>query len=127
MLVRQGEALAGGAGLEVVGAYGLLRSLAVEASRRGDGLGRRLVQAIEAHARRHGIHSLYLLTTGAAPYFARLGYRQAARAEAPAEVQSTAEFYALCPDSAVCMLKEIGDVSRETFDGDSRGIVSRET
>jgi hypothetical protein len=41
-------------------------------------------------------------------FFARLGYTDIARADAPAAAQESAEFKALCPQSARCKLKRLG-------------------
>lgn len=92
-------------GIEIHGHDALLRSLAVDAQTRGRGCGRALVAALEAHARAHGARHIYLLTTTAAQYFERFGYRVVARSAAPASISATKEFSTLCPDSAVCMTK----------------------
>ena len=107
LLLRDGGAVAGSVGLEVLGEDALLRSLAVAPSRRGEGLGRWLVEAAEARARREGVAALWLLTETAAPFFARLGYQTAERSAAPPRIQATAEFDALCGASAVCMMKRL--------------------
>ncbi len=92
-------------GLEVGGEFGLLRSLAVVPSRRGQGLGIRLVEHMEAYALSQQIAALYLLTTTADGFFAHLGYEVISRASAPAALQVMAEFQSICPDSAICMQK----------------------
>ena len=48
-----------------------------------------------------------LLTTTAASFFAKRGYRPLARDEAPAAVRATAEFRSICPASATCMGKSL--------------------
>lgn len=95
-------------GLELLGDAALLRSLAVVAEARGAGYGRALVVAAERHAAGLGVRSVYLLTTTAADFFARLGYRRVERESAPTAVQGTREFAALCPASATCMVKQLG-------------------
>src|SRR4051812_14865939 len=62
-------------GLELSGAVGLLRSLAVQQGNRGAGHGTALVRYAEDHARAYGVRDLFLLTTTAEAFFARLGYR----------------------------------------------------
>jgi ribosomal protein S18 acetylase RimI-like enzyme len=56
-----------------------LKSLAVVESRRGGGLGRRLVEAGLAHARRHGARRILVSTaaadTGLLRFYQRLGFR----------------------------------------------------
>jgi amino-acid N-acetyltransferase len=92
-------------GLELSPPYGLLRSLVVEPRARSGGLGSRLLAHAEAHARSRGVRSLYLLTTTAEAFFAARGYSRADRSTAPASIQSSAEFSALCPASAAFMVK----------------------
>jgi amino-acid N-acetyltransferase len=65
-----------------------------------------LVDHLEDQARQAGIERLFLLTTMAAGFFARLGYRQIERAEVPVAIRhSSAEFEELCPSPARCMAK----------------------
>jgi N-acetylglutamate synthase-like GNAT family acetyltransferase len=107
-LVAAGDAgLVGAGGLEVHGDAGLLRSLVVAEDRRGTGLGRALVDAVEAAARRRGLRELVLLTETAHDFFARLGYADIARDEAPAAIRGSVEFRSLCPQSARCMRKRL--------------------
>ena len=94
-------------GVELLGPVALLRSLAVATATRGSGLGRALVAAAEDHAQARGVRSLYLLTTTAAGFFERLGYRHADRASAPEVIRRTQEFSSLCPSSASFMAKEL--------------------
>lgn len=95
--------LAGVIGLERCGQAALLRSLAVPPARRGTSVGRQLCAHVRAHARRQGHTALYLLTTSAADYFARLGFTVVERGAVPAEIRATAQFAGLCPSSATVM------------------------
>jgi amino-acid N-acetyltransferase len=95
--------------LEILGEVGLLRSLAVSDAYRGRGIGTRLTEKAEDYARSQGIAALYLLTTTVPDYFTRLGYVRTDRDAAPGVLQDTDEFKSLCPDSAVCLVKELGD------------------
>jgi amino-acid N-acetyltransferase len=106
-VMRDGPRLAGVVGLEMFGALGLLRSLAVPQEDRGRGIGSKLTDKAEEYARAQGVKALYLLTTSAPDFFAKRGYQHADRAAAPAELQETAEFQSLCPEDAVCMLKQL--------------------
>lgn len=107
-LVAEGAAgLAGAGGLEVHGDAGLLRSVVVAEGMRGTGLGRALVEAVEAAARQRRLRELVLLTESAHDFFARLGYGDIARDEAPAAIRGSAEFRSLCPQSACCMRKRL--------------------
>ena len=102
------ETPAGVVGLEIGGGVALLRSLVVDPAARGTGLGQRLVAAAEEHARRRGVRTIFLLTTTAEGFFARLGYRGASREGAPEAIRRSREFSALCPASAAFMSKEVG-------------------
>ncbi|SHH44605.1 arsenic resistance N-acetyltransferase ArsN2 [Halobaculum gomorrense] len=102
-----GDAVVGVGGVERHGPTGLLRSVAVEESSRGEGYGTALCAALEDRARREGVETLYLLTTTAAGFFGRLGYGAVDRESVPPAIRSTTEFAALCPASATCMRKRL--------------------
>jgi amino-acid N-acetyltransferase len=108
-----GGRLVGVVGIEVYGEVGLLRSLAVESAHRNAGLGMRLVADAEAWAARHGVETLYLLTTTAAGFFAGLGYVTVPRSNAPAAIAATAQFAGLCPASSTFMCKVLGNPAQE--------------
>jgi len=91
------------AGIEAYGADGLLRSVAVSNDARSAGLGSAVVDAAERLAHGRGMQRLHLLTTTAAPYFARRGFEVRDRANAPAALQASAEFRGACPASATFM------------------------
>ncbi|ARL04446.1 arsenic resistance N-acetyltransferase ArsN2 [Burkholderia multivorans] len=93
------------AGLERFDEIGLLRSLAVSGSERSQGLGRKLVEAVEERAKATGISSLWLLTTTATNFFLAVGYSVVTRDDAPAGIRNSSEFRDLCPASAICMRK----------------------
>jgi amino-acid N-acetyltransferase len=108
VVAREGAVLVGAGGLEVHGATGLVRSIVVADGRRRGGLGRALVEFVEAAARQRGLGELVLLTETARDFFARLGYVDIDRNEAPPTVRESAEFKSLCPQSANCMRKNLG-------------------
>ncbi len=95
------------AGLEVYGQWGLLRSVVVSPRVAGRGIGGELTARVLRRARELALRGVYLLTTTAADYFRRLGFDDVARAEAPPELRCSPEFAALCPDSAVCLAKNL--------------------
>jgi amino-acid N-acetyltransferase len=95
-------------GFEAFGDVGLLRSLVVTEGTRFKGLGRQLVDALEARAREQGIREIWLLTAGVDAYFLVLGYRPRDRSETPPAIRATAEFAELCPDDAMLMSKKLG-------------------
>jgi amino-acid N-acetyltransferase len=105
--VREGATLRAVVGLELYGSAGLLRSLAVSPSRRGQGWARELVAYAERYAPSRGVQTLYLLTTTAAGFFEKLGYARTSRADVPAAIQATSEYSHLCPASSVCLSKSL--------------------
>lgn len=104
---HEGMALIGVIGLETYGSVALLRSLAVAPAWQGRGLGAALLAHAERAARQRGLAALYLLTTTAEAFFTRRGYVRLLREAAPPVLHQTAEFAALCPASAVCLMKAL--------------------
>ncbi|MBD0288907.1 MAG: GNAT family N-acetyltransferase [Flavisolibacter sp.] len=102
------EAVLGTIALEYKGSDGLLRSLCVADGDRSKGMGRQLVQFIEAYAKEQGVRHLYLLTTTASQYFQQKGYTAIDRNKTPEVIRNTSEFASVCPTSAVVMKKELG-------------------
>jgi amino-acid N-acetyltransferase len=113
LVAREEETLRGVVGLEPRGDAALLRSLAVVPDARGEGLGTRLVEAVEARARRRDARTVYLLTTTAADYFAAHGYERIERSALPAAIQETEEARCLCPESAITMRKALRTAGAE--------------
>jgi N-acetylglutamate synthase-like GNAT family acetyltransferase len=97
----------GVAGLEVHGENGLLRSLAVEADYRDQGLGAALVSAAKERAEKLDLRAVYLLTTTAREFFAGHGFTDTARTEAPTGIRESWEFVAGCPTTAVLMKRAL--------------------
>lgn len=107
LVAEIGDGLAGVIGIEVYSPGALLRSLVVSPDYRRRGLATALCDRVEAEAVRLGLSEIFLLTETAQAYFSRRGYSVAARAEAPAEIASTAEFSSICPETAVFMRRRI--------------------
>ena len=107
VVARRGDRVVGCAAVEPYDSVGLLRSVCVEASLRGTGLGQSLVARAEALARSRGIRELFLLTETAAEWFPRLGYLPGDRTAVPAALNASPEFAGACPDSARLFRKEI--------------------
>ena len=103
--LRDGRTLVGAVGLDIVGEVALLRSLVVDTARRQRGLGEALVRAAEAHAAKHGVRQLYLLTTTADRFFTSRGYVDADRAHAPDTIRRMPQFAELCPASSSFMTR----------------------
>ena len=95
------------AGLEIHGEDGLLRSVAVDHDYRGQGLAASLVEAAMERARRVQLRSVYLLTTTARDYFARRGFADCPRADAPAAIRESWEFRTGCPSTAAFMKRAV--------------------
>ena len=99
--------IVGTAALELFDTAALLRSVAVEATRRGEGLGRRLVDAAVANARDRHLSSVFLRTTTAPSFFTRCGFVMTARSDVPASVQQSVEFHSACPASATDLVMQL--------------------
>lgn len=97
------EQAVGCGGLEIYGPHGLLRSIVVEESVRGEGYGHALCDELEARAQESGVEELYLLTTTAASFFGARGYEKVDRTDVPERIRRTTEFADLCPGSATCL------------------------
>lgn len=105
LVARREGILVGTAGLERHTKMGLLRSVAVDRSLRGVGLGKRLVMGMEDRARGRGVKQMFLLTDGAEDFFLALGYRPLDRLDAPSGIRNTQQFRDLCPSTSTFMTK----------------------
>ena len=94
-------------GLELYPPVALLRSLAVSADSRRQGVGSALLADAEHYARRHHAQEIYLLTTTAEEFFARRGYEKMKRTDAPRAIQETQEFSTLCAVTSTLMRKRL--------------------
>jgi amino-acid N-acetyltransferase len=101
-------------GLEGAGPDQLLRSVVVPAGLRGGGHGRRLAEALTRQAGLDGAERLWLLTTSADPFFARLGWQATDRASAPEVIRASRQFSELCPASAVLMRRPLTRIDGPT-------------
>jgi amino-acid N-acetyltransferase len=106
-IARHRDARVGVGGLELYGAVGLLRSVAVERSVRGRGYGTDLCDSLEGRACDSGAESLYLLTTTAEAFFGDRGYEEIERPAVPDAIRETAEFAELCPSTATVLRKSL--------------------
>ena len=107
LVVRDDGQVAGVCGLEVHGRDGLLRSLAVDPSYRGEGLGALLVEGALDLAARIGLTDVYLLTTTARDYFLRHGFTDCPRDSAPAGIRASWEFREGCPSSSAFLRRPV--------------------
>jgi amino-acid N-acetyltransferase len=102
--IQDGEVI-GVAGIEIYGAYGLLRSLAVKQEYRSLGIAGKLLGRIDAMSGLKQLSALYLLTETAPGYFEKKNFYKITREDVPAEVQQSTEFSHICPVSAIVMKK----------------------
>ncbi len=103
LVARRDNQVIGCAGVEVYGQEGLLRSVVVAPAHRDRGIAAALVRQLAKQCEPRGVASLYLLTTTAPDYFARLGFEPCSRDEAPKGIRSSWEFRTGCPDTAILM------------------------
>ncbi len=103
LIARHNGQIVGCAAVEIYGSAGLLRSVAVAADRRGEGLGQRLTDAALELARSRGVRNLYLLTTTAGQFFPRFGFAPIARTEIDPALDASEELRGACPASAIAM------------------------
>ncbi|MFN8472748.1 MAG: arsenic resistance N-acetyltransferase ArsN2 [Anaerolineae bacterium] len=104
LVARDEEAIIGSAALEVYDEGALLRSVAVEPSYQGQGIGQQLTQAVLSLAKEQGIRVVYLLTETAGDFFPRFGFQTVARQDVAPSVQQSVEFTTVCPTSALVMV-----------------------
>jgi len=106
LVIKDGETILAAGAVERHGDDGLLRSIVVDASARGMGLGRKITEALVLSSER----DLYLLTETAAAFFVKYGFEHLSREEAPAELRQSEEFRCLCPESASFMRRSVDSV-----------------
>ena len=102
-VAESGRSVVGVAGVEVYGDTGLLRSVAADPARRGEGIARSLVENRMRWADGQGLGAVYLLTNTGAGYFERLGFVEVGRESLPDEIKGSREFARICPASAIVM------------------------
>lgn len=102
-----GGTVVGYVGLEIYGREALLRSAVVFKSARGRGFGRQMIDALLEIAFEVGIKRVWLLTETATGFFEKLGFVSADRSLAPPAIATTEEFVAVCPASAIFMVRTL--------------------
>jgi amino-acid N-acetyltransferase len=107
LVARAGGRVVGCAAVELYGPAALLRSVAVRARRRGQGVGGKLTRAALDLARGSDVTVVYLLTETAAGFFPRFGFRPIPRTEVTPAVRRSVEFTSACPASAQAMVAEL--------------------
>ena len=107
LVARSLDRVVGSAALEVYDDGALLRSVAVDATQRGHGVGIRLTAAALDLAVTLRVPAVYLLTVTAEGYFPRFDFSRISRDEVPRGVQQSVEFRSACPASAVVMARSL--------------------
>jgi amino-acid N-acetyltransferase len=107
VVARDGERIMGVAAAELYADGALLRSIAVDRTVQGKGVGHQLTEAVLHIAEEHDLDTMFLLTTTAERFFPRFGFELITRAEVPATVQASIEFQSACPASAFVMRKRL--------------------
>jgi amino-acid N-acetyltransferase len=107
LVARSLARVVGSAALEVYDDGALLRSVAVDATLRGHGVGHRLTAAALDLAGTLRVPAVYLLTVTAEGYFPRFAFRHISRDEVPRGVQQSVEFRSACPSTAIVMMKAL--------------------
>ena len=99
--VAADDGIVGFSGVERCGDDYLLRSVVVPPAYRGQGLGAALVEQTLTGLNLGG--DIFLATTDAEPFFARIGFSEVRRDSLPAAVLATRQLSSLCPSSATNM------------------------
>jgi amino-acid N-acetyltransferase len=108
ILAKENGKVIGTIGLEIHGKYALLRSLAVDSTQQGNGLGKTLYKTALELAGQKKVQEVFLITTTAAPFFKKLGFKQIKRTDAPPQIAATAQFTTICASTGVVMYKKVG-------------------
>jgi len=120
LLAFDGDEAVGVVGIEPFLDAALLRSLYVAPAYRRRGLGRDLVTAARKAAHSRGARQLYLFSTEAGGFFARIGFAPASVAEVAAALEGTpqTDYYLARPDELAREKAYRLDISRD-------GIIER--
>jgi arsenate reductase len=99
--------LLGFGGFELYDAEVFLRSLVVLPEARGAGVGKAIVARLARRAFDLGGRRLWLMTTNAAPFFEKTGFKRIDRTDSPAAILATRQAQGLCPASAAILTRPI--------------------
>ncbi len=102
VLERDGQVL-GGAGLEVYGEAGFIRSVVVDHSLRGTRQGERLVRRALDEAKARGVKRMYLFTGSAAGFFSRFGFELCTMDDFEPSVRQSWQFIAMSQRPEIAM------------------------
>src|SRR5688572_25727703 len=105
LIAREQGSVVGTAALELYADGALLRSVAVDPSYQGMGVGHQLTDAALRLAEARQAPAVFVLTTTAERFFPKFGFEQITRDDVPASVKASVEFESACPASATVMRK----------------------
>jgi amino-acid N-acetyltransferase len=108
ILAKSAKRIIGAVGVEIYDGLGYLRRLVVQPEFRGKGIGGGLCSRAVAHAHLRNVNELFLLTTTAQRFFAKLGFQKVDRRFVPAPIKSSDDYRTLCPVTTVCMKMDLG-------------------
>jgi len=118
LVAREDGEVVGSAALECYGSVALLRSVAVVATKRHQGLGERLTSASLELAQSQGITDVYLLTETAQHYFPRFGFHAITRQVVDSAIHQSVEWTSACPNTAQVMHINIAATEqKKAYDG----------
>jgi glycerol-1-phosphatase len=104
VVCRNGENLAATACLEPAGGNGIIRSVAVRADLRGEGLGMLAAAAAVREGRSRGILTFALFTESAVPFFEQLGFHRIERSDLPGPIREGRHATEECAQAATPMV-----------------------
>ncbi len=125
LVARDDVEVVGSAALECYGSVALLRSVAVLATKRDQGLGERLTRAALELAQARGISEVYLLTETAQHYFPRFGFHAIPRQTVALAIHQSVEWTSACPETAQAMHITIAETAHKKSHDDSSGQAAR--
>lgn len=107
IVVLNNKQIMGCAGFEKYDEVGLLRSVAVNPKHQGKGIGHKLIEEINANAKKREIKEFYLLTDSASQFFLKFGFEEVSRANVDERIKKTYEYSEACSESAIVMKKNL--------------------
>lgn len=94
-------------GFERLGQHALIRSMVTSPQARHRGIGSGMLALLLRRAFDEGTRDAWLLTTTAAPFFERAGFKRVERSAAPATILATRQAASLCPSTAALLTRGI--------------------
>ena len=110
---NEGGEILGYGGVQERGDVALLRSVVVIDGLRGQGIGVRIASWILNWLQDRRCEEVYMLTTTAVSLGTRCGFRRLERDLAPEPIRDSRQMAALCPASAVLMVRKLKDGTHE--------------